>query len=146
MITGFNHSGFVVKDIEKEVAFYRDVLGLEVIREREAGPEDSQHTGVPNAHRKLVFMGRRGESHLLELVQFLEPPSPEGHVRNTALGAAHVCFNIKGLDKAYQEMSAKGMRFLTPLIVRENPSGGTSRICYGQDPEGNWLEFIEAAG
>ena len=28
MITGFNHSGFVVKDIEKMVAFYRDSLGF----------------------------------------------------------------------------------------------------------------------
>ena len=33
MITGFNHSGFVVKDIEAMVAFYRDTLGLSVMRE-----------------------------------------------------------------------------------------------------------------
>ena len=33
MVTGFNHSGFVVKDIEKMVDFYRDALGLTVMRE-----------------------------------------------------------------------------------------------------------------
>ena len=33
MITGFNHSGFVVKDLEKMVSFYRDDLGLEIERE-----------------------------------------------------------------------------------------------------------------
>ena len=31
MVTGFNHSGFVVRDIEKMVEFYRDALGLTVI-------------------------------------------------------------------------------------------------------------------
>jgi catechol 2,3-dioxygenase-like lactoylglutathione lyase family enzyme len=143
MVTGFNHSGFVVKDLAKEVAFYRDVIGLEVLRELDSGPEASRHTGIPNARRKLVFMGKRGDGHQLELVQFIEPSSHEGHVRNNVLGAAHVCFNVKGLDKQYDVMKSKGMRFLTPLVVRQAPSGGAIRICYGQDPEGNWLEFIE---
>ena len=30
MIKGFNHSGFVVRDLEKMVSFYRDDLGLEI--------------------------------------------------------------------------------------------------------------------
>ena len=30
MITGFNHSGFVVRDLDKMVSFYRDDLGLQI--------------------------------------------------------------------------------------------------------------------
>ena len=33
MIKGFFHSGLVVKDMDKMVAFYRDALGLSVLRE-----------------------------------------------------------------------------------------------------------------
>ena len=33
MVTGFNHSGFVVSDMDAMVRFYRDALGLEVVRE-----------------------------------------------------------------------------------------------------------------
>ena len=52
MITGFNHSGFVVKDIEKMVAFYRDSLGLSVMREVDSvAPPEGDHTGIPGAHR-----------------------------------------------------------------------------------------------
>ena len=53
MITGFNHSGFVVRDIDKMVAFYRDVLGLTVLREvdSKASPE-GDHTGIPGARRR----------------------------------------------------------------------------------------------
>ena len=32
MILGMDHTGFIVKDIDKSVAFYEDVIGLEVTR------------------------------------------------------------------------------------------------------------------
>ena len=40
MIKGMHHTGLVVRDLEKAVEFYRDVIGLKVIEEREriAGP------------------------------------------------------------------------------------------------------------
>ena len=45
MITGFNHSGFVVKDIDKMVAFYRDLLGLTVLRDVDSkAPPEGDHT------------------------------------------------------------------------------------------------------
>ena len=142
MITGFNHSGFVVKDIEKQVAFYKDVLGLNVIRETNPGPEDSQHTSIPNAHRALVFMGKEEDGHLIELVQFIEPELTEdGHVPNTHIGAAHICFDVKNLKQMYENMTEKGMEFLTEPIIKKDSQGITTSICYGHDPEGNWLEF-----
>ena len=144
MITSFNHSGFVVADVEKEVAFYRDVLGLEVLREIDAGPDDSKHTGIPNANRKIVFMGKHGQGYALELVHFIEFPSKDAHSANTSLGAAHVCFNVDGLEKCYEEWVESGMEFLTPLVERTSPDGSSGWICYGKDPEGNWLEFIDS--
>ena len=57
MVTGFNHSGFVVKDIDKMVAFYRDDLGLRVEREVDSkAPPSGNHTGIPGSHRILVFV------------------------------------------------------------------------------------------
>ena len=32
MITRLNHSGLVVEDLERYLHFYRDVIGLEVVR------------------------------------------------------------------------------------------------------------------
>ena len=77
MITGFNHSGFVVKDIEAMVRFYRDTLGLAVMREVDSvAPPEGDHTGIPGAHRTLVFVGKPEGEHALELVHFIDPPSP----------------------------------------------------------------------
>ncbi len=144
MITGFNHSGFVVRDIEAMVAFYRDVLGLSVVREVESNaPPAGDHTGIPGAQRYLVFVGAPAGEHLLELVHYRQPPSPEGHLRRNQLGAAHVAFNVRDIRQLYAELSAKGVRFVTPPVMREGPGGALHGICYAQDPEGNWLEFLQ---
>ena len=71
MITGLNHSGFIVEDIEKMKSFYCDVLGLKIEREVDSiAPPSGDHTGFPDAKRKLVFVGAGGE-HLVELVYFI---------------------------------------------------------------------------
>ena len=105
MITGFNHSGFVVKNIDNQVEFYRNVLGLKVIRKSNPGPEGSRHTGIPNAYRALVFLGKEQDGHLIELVQFIKPQiNNDGHVPNTYIGAAHICFNVTNLKQMYKSM------------------------------------------
>ncbi len=149
MISGFNHSGFVVQDLERMVAFYRDTLGLVVEREIDSvAPPEGDHTGIPGAHRALVFMGHGGKpgntgGHSLELIQYLNPPSPDGHLQRHQLGAAHVCFNVEDITAFHGRLSAHGVRFVTPPKFRPGPDGATHGICYAQDPEGNWLEFIQ---
>ena len=146
MVTGFNHSGFVVKDIEKMVDFYRDALGLTVMREvNSVAPPEGDHTGIPGARRTLVFVGKAEGAHVLELVQFDDPPSPESErPRNNHLGAAHVCFNVDDLEKLHGDLTARGIEFVTPPKFRQSPDGGRRGVCYARDPEGNYLEFIQA--
>ena len=143
MVLGFNHSGFVVRDIEKMVSFYRDDLGLTIDREVDSkAPSDGDHTGIPGAHRTLIFVGKGG-GHALELVYYIYPDSPEGHLERNQLGSAHVCFNVENIEELYQDLKSKGVEFVTPPILSTNADGSIHGICYCQDPEGNWLEFIQ---
>ena len=144
MIAGFNHSGFVVQDIDLMVAFYRDTLGLTVMNEIDSvAPPKGDHTGIPGAHRTLVFVGKPEGAHALELVHFIDPPSPGGHLDRHQLGAAHICFNVTDLEALHQELSSKGVRFVTEPIMTDTPEGLRRGICYAQDPEGNYVEFIQ---
>jgi lactoylglutathione lyase len=146
MIMGFNHTGFVVEDLDGMVGFYRDTLGLSVIRERDSlAPEGGDHTGIPGAHRYLVFVGKPEGQHLLELVHWIYPQSPGRNqsLRNE-LGSAHVAFNVQDIEALHRDLSAKGVRFVTGPKQSITSDGRVSSVCYGQDPEGNWLEFIEA--
>ena len=143
MVIGFNHSGFVVRDLDKMVSFYRDDLGLTIDREIDSkAPTEGDHTGIPGAHRTLIFVGTGGE-HALELVYYVEPESPEGHLDRNQLGATHICFNVSDIEQLYEKLKAKGVKFVTPPVMKTNSDGSKRGICYCQDPEGNWLEFIQ---
>ena len=154
MVTGFNHSGFVVQDLDVMVAFYRDTLGLTVVREADSiAPEGGDHTGFPlrptEARIRWQVYLPEGE-HLLELVHYRHPPSPEGHLRRNQLGAGHVCFNVDDLPRFYDDLRSKGVEFVTAAQVQETrihhprPPHGASAT--PGTPEGNWLEFIGPEG
>ena len=68
MITGMNHTGFVVRNLDKAVEFYRQVLGLKVVRatDREGAPI-SQVVGYENTHLKGALLSL-GDGHALELL------------------------------------------------------------------------------
>ena len=146
MITGFNHSGFIVKDMDRMLGFYRDMLGLEVVVDVESTPEQGDHTGLPNARRRIVRVGSPGSRHLLELTYFREPPSAEGHVGQHHLGSAHVAMDVADLTELHERLSGEGVPFVTGPVFRTNPDGSRVGICFAQDPEGNWLEFVEESG
>ena len=143
MVTGFNHSGFIVKDMDTMLGFYRDTLGLDVVVDVMSEPHQGGHTGLPNARRHIVRVGKQGSEHLLELTYFIEPPSDEGHVGQHHLGSAHVALDVDDLTQLHESLTSKGVKFVTPPVFRTTPDGTRVGICFAQDPEGNWLEFVE---
>ena len=142
MIEGFHHTGIVVKDLEEMVRFYTQVLGLHILRRIDSlAPPEGDHTGVPGAHRQLVFVGFDGD-HQIELVHFVNPPARQGYLDKHQLGASHVCFDVRDLRQTYREMRSHGVRFVTEPKFRSYRNGELG-IVYAQDPEGNWLEFVQ---
>ena len=143
MVTGFNHTGLVVDDIERMVAFYCGDLGLtELNRVESNAPPEGNHTGIPGSRRTLVFVGFE-DGHKIELVKYHEPVSTDSHQQIPDLGAAHICFNVDDLEKTHAELSARGIQFVTPPFISHSDDGVRHGIVYAQDPEGNWLEFHE---
>ena len=142
MVSGFNHTGIVVDDLEAMVDFYCGSLGLmELHRVESVAPPEGNHTGIPGSRRTLVFVGFE-DGHRIELVKYYEPESPAGHQEMHQLGTSHICFNVDDLARIHTNLVSKGVRFATDPIFRKTEKGQTG-IVYAQDPEGNWLEFIQ---
>jgi catechol 2,3-dioxygenase-like lactoylglutathione lyase family enzyme len=139
MVT-MEHTGLVVKDLDKQLTFYRDTLGMKVIRESSSiAPPGGDHTGVSNARRKLVFLGTVREEHQLELIYYIDPQSPpKSAIGQNQVGSIHLCFKTDNVQDLYDDLLKQGIRFLTPPRVTQ---GNRSILCYGQDPEENWIEF-----
>ena len=145
MITGMNHTGFVVNDVGASADFYMRVVGLKEVarRERDGGPI-SDVVGYENPHLKVALLGfDENGGHILELIEYVRPPaSARPSDERAMIGASHICFDVDDIDSAFQEMIANGAKQLNPP-VEVSPG---RRVCYLQDPDGNWVELIESAG
>jgi catechol 2,3-dioxygenase-like lactoylglutathione lyase family enzyme len=144
MITGANHTSFTVSDMERSLAFYRDLLGLEVLFDQEGtGGYLAAITGFPDAHLRIVHLRIPGSTHRLELVQYYRPQGQPADVRTCNPGSAHLCFEVADLEAAYQRLRAAGVRFRsepTPITAGANKGGAA---LYLLDPDGITLELFQ---
>ena len=145
MLKSFYHTGFVVEDLEKSVAFYADVLGMRITNRLERqGETINQILGFQNAHIKGAFLDKE-EGHQLELIQYISPVGGRAKFERNDLGASHLAFFVDDMDRFYQETSQRGLTYFNPPTALRDDAGNVVRkIAYSQDPDGNWLEFIEA--
>lgn len=144
MLKSFYHTGFVVKDLDASAQFYSEVLGMQIgERFERQGEFVEQVLAFPGAHIDRAMLDKR-EGHKLELIQYLSPPSGPGGVERNDLGAAHLAFFVEDLDRFYAETSQKGLKYNNPPAANYDGDGNVSmKACYAQDPDGNWLEFVE---
>ena len=140
MITSINHAGVVVSDLEKAIDFYRDVIGLKIIRKVElTGGPISRLIGYDNTHLKAAHMGT-GEGTTVELIQYVNPaPAERPSQERNVLGASHVALTVDDIQESYERVVSGGAQKLNPP---QEVAPGAWR-CYLQDPDGNWVELVE---
>lgn len=133
----FGQTSFTVSDLDRSVAFYRDLFGFTVQRVAESrGDEVAEMTGIPGSHLRLAMLEHSG--HLLELIQYMAPTGSATAPRRNDVGAAHIAFYVDDAAALYERLRAKGVRFVTPPKDR-----GAVKACYLLDPDGITLEVIE---
>ena len=119
-ITAIHHVSLLVRDTGRALAFYHDLLGLEV----DAGRPE---TGFPGA---WLHVGT-AQIHLLELPDPLrgaELPAHGGRDRHVALG-------VSDLDGVMAALEDAGIAF--------TPSRSGRRALFCRDPDGNAIELVE---
>ena len=108
MYTKVHHIGIAVQDIEKSLAVYRDLLGLELEGQHEV--EDQ---------KVITAFFPVGETHI-ELIQ-----PTEGNVGVTKFlekcgeGVHHICFEVDDIEQALQNVKARGAILIdeTPRVI-----------------------------
>jgi len=112
-----------VTDLEKTVAFYKDVIGLQEIRRHTSG-RGSQ----------LVFLKAPQSDEEIELCKFDE----SGPVI-VGPDLTHLAFEVDDLEKFAREAAAKGY----PLSDGPHRTEGGSLIAFIDAPEGYEIELIQ---
>lgn len=146
MIKSVHHTGFTVKDLERSIAFYRDILGLEVIG-RQGGSDAFYRaiTGFPDAHLEIAFMRVPGSDHIFELIEYKSPEGTPLDVKQTSNpGSGHIAFLVDDLPKRYEELKAKGVRIQSDGLAEV--TSGAFKGGYGiyiLDPDDIPVELIQ---
>lgn len=133
-----HHFGVTVSDLNRAVAFYRDVFGLDVLSRFSVGGEAfSTGVGVDGATGDFAHLDA-GDVRV-ELVAY--EPTGDAHDPNrlNQPGATHLGLSVDDLDAFYAELP----EHVETLSEPQTTESGT-RILFVRDPEGNLVEVLEA--
>ena len=144
MITGIHHFALTVHEMDRSIAFYRDLFGLEVLSDREVKRDYVERiTAVECAHLRIVHLVGYGKQ--VELLQYLHP---RGAARSRDLpdvGSAHLCFVSDDLDADVERLLAAEVTFRSMPVETTNGPNRGGRGIYVEDPDGNAVEVVQLA-
>jgi lactoylglutathione lyase len=115
-----NHIALYVADLERSAAFYRDVIGAEIIPDPF---KDDRHIWL-----------KIGEHNQLHLIAGSQPPRP---------GNSHFAFSVASVDEFVASLAQRGLDY-------DDGHGSRNKIrlrpdkvkqIYLQDPDGYWIEI-----
>ena len=115
------HCNINVFNLEKSLQFYKEALGLQEVRRKEA--EDGSFI--------LVYLGDGKSDFAIELTWLADRKEPYDLGDNES----HIAFKVDDYNAAYNKHKEMG------CICYENPAMG---IYFINDPDDYWLEIVPA--
>ena len=139
--------GMTVSDLDRSVAFFRDVLTFELLEQFEdAGRETELLTGVFGARTRTARL--RLGAEVVELTEFLAPrgrPYP-ADTRGNDQWFQHIAIVVSNMAEAYGRLRNHGASHGStgPQRLPDwNPAAGGIQAFYFRDPDGHFLEVLQ---
>jgi catechol 2,3-dioxygenase-like lactoylglutathione lyase family enzyme len=143
-IIAADHTGITVSNLERALAFWRDVLGFEFSHSaHQKGVRPEQVTGVKGAELKLAVV-KTPSGHKIELLEYFAPADRKRvDLRPCDVGHVHVALIVDDLDAVLERIAASGWKAAgQPQTLTHGPNAG-KRVVYVRDPDGTTIEFME---
>lgn len=140
-----HHTGFTVSSLDDSVAFYRDLLGCEVVATQEKeGGYLAAIVGYPDAHVRMAHLRVPGGEHVVELFEYLKPEGGKADVTPRNVGASHLCFIVDDLNGLYDRLRAGGVdSFVSPPVEVDTGINRGGSALYFRDPDGITVELFQ---
>jgi catechol 2,3-dioxygenase-like lactoylglutathione lyase family enzyme len=139
-----NHVGITVTDLDASTAFYRDIVGFDLLR-RAGQPTQAawfdRLTSNPGAIVNSAILGKAG--FMLQLVQYDGSSAPAAVIGHNRGGSPHFCINVDNVEEKREQLVADGRYRVGPLVELPFPD---VRSFYVLDPDGVPVEFLYLPG
>ena len=134
------HVGLTVRDVEKSIRFYCDVVGMEESAPQEhASTQFDKLTSNPGARLKVVML--KGGGFHLQLIQYLAGGGETLRPHHNNIGSPHFSFFVPDVAAKYKEVQQRGdVEITSGLVINASK---TLHSFYVNDPDGVPVEFLE---
>lgn len=128
-LSGLDHVGLTVPDLEEATRFLVDVIGCEYLYSLgpladERGAWMQTHLNVdPRAVARVRFF-RCGSSPVLEVFEYTAPAQRTTPPRNSDVGGHHVALYVDDLDAGVRYLKARGVTVLGEPTASAGPHKG----------------------
>ena len=141
---GISHIAVCVRDLDKSLVFYRDILGmtvsLDAVQDTRGGSRAHTYKRRRDT-RRVVHLGW-GDGKEPYLVMTCHPgDEPDGEpIKLDQVGVSHFSFTVDDLPALAEELTAKGVEIPGGIEAYKNPQGTLSSF-YALDPDGILVQF-----
>lgn len=151
MIDSVLTTAVTVSDMERSLAFYRDLLGFKVAVELPPPAErerwDAYHQQVCNVYDaviRVVYMEAPDGQTALELIEYTSPKQPPPPPSNVDQGGTVIiALAVSDSESVVAKVREAGVETLSDPVPYVTDDGVSSKTTYLRDPDGTLLCFFE---
>jgi catechol 2,3-dioxygenase-like lactoylglutathione lyase family enzyme len=136
-VLGVGNFSHIVADLDKSLAFYRDVLGLELIappRPFDPNPAIMKLGNTLGAQSRMVQLRVPGSEMGVEIIEYKDIDRKPAHPRFQDPGAANLIVRFRDLDAVIARVKNSGVSILS--VGGKAGAVRGSRVLFIKDPDG----------
>lgn len=140
MIKNIRHTGIVVNDLDASLYFYKELLGLKIIKQMDESGSHIDHVLGLQAVKVTTVKMVVPDGQMIELLKYHSHESEQTAHRIYDTGLTHIAFTVDDLDSEYDRLKGEGILFNAPPQLSPD---GYAKITFCRAPEGTFIELVE---
>lgn len=144
-VEGFVHSGITVKNLEKSLVFYTELLGFTLLkRQTNDVPYIYDIVEIAGLEKIEIAFLQTPDGTTVELLEYVGVATYPSEARSCDYGTGHICLKVTNLHAMYHDLSAQGVQFVSKEVVTITAGNHKGALAvYMKDPDGYLIELMD---
>jgi catechol 2,3-dioxygenase-like lactoylglutathione lyase family enzyme len=139
-VVGLHHASLTVADLDRSLAFYRDLLGIRVREQVETAAATVTAVSGESTGRVRIADLDLGDGRVLELIEDRDHDAPRTHA------GGHIALEVDDTWAVYRRLVAAGVMARSEPILLGADAGRSWEGCvvvWVADPDGATVELVQ---